>query len=935
MIDFVPGQRWFNSAEPDLGLGTVIEVEHRTVTMLFMAAEETRVYAIQNTPLTRVLFKPGDTIRCQNIGQLTVKKVLEENDLIIYQGTDTNGDFHEVSERKLDNFLQLIRPAERLFSEQIDKNQWFELRYQALIESSHFAYSCLYGLSGSRTSLIPHQLYIAHEVGKRYAPRVLLADEVGLGKTIEAGMILQQQLLREQAQRILIVVPETLQHQWLVEMLRRFNLHFSLFDEDRFSDAIEIDPETNPLHSVQRVLCSMDFLLSNPRHHSAITQGEWDLLIVDEAHHLQWTHDDPDPAYTCIETLADMTPGVLLLTATPEQLGKESHFARLRLLDKNRFNSFKQFLEEEKSYQIIAEIIESLLRKDELLPKQYQLLNKIVKDEKIKQTIDNDFITNLSESNRKKLIEHLLDQQGTGRLLFRNTRSAIQGFPERIIHIYPLNTPDDYTKEDLAKIQAEINKPDWTEFDPRIKWLEKFLKAHPNEKALLITASASTAMDISERLRVKHGIHAPVFHEGMSIIERDRVAAFFADQEDGCQILLCSEIGGEGRNFQFASHLILFELPKNPDLLEQRIGRIDRIGQGDQIFIHVPYIKNSAQAVLQRWYYDGLQALQAPCPAAPKIYREYRHKLDAAINENAIVNTVIEEVRQSTIEINQQLQDGRDKLLEINSFKKDVADELVNELKSQNQQDVLENYMYLVFDCFDVDHEIHSDKAIVLHPSETMVATFPCLPDEGTTVTFDRETALRYENMQFLSWEHEMVLSITESILLNERGNTAVIAFSHPSVSEGLMLIECLFILDVIKEARSYITSTVVRTVIGEDMRDYKKILTHEKINYSKEPVKSKIARQIIKAKRKELEKLIHVSQQQVNKMTSYLAYEAQNNARELLGAEAQRLRNLAKVNPNVRQEEITYFDKKLGYVEDALSKPSLRLDAVRVLVSV
>ncbi len=83
---------------------------------------------------------------------------------------------------------------------------------------------------GSRTSLLPHQIYIANEVGQRHAPRVLLADEVGLGKTIEAGMIIQQQLLTGRASRILVLVPPSLLHQWLVEMLRRFNLHFSLFD---------------------------------------------------------------------------------------------------------------------------------------------------------------------------------------------------------------------------------------------------------------------------------------------------------------------------------------------------------------------------------------------------------------------------------------------------------------------------------------------------------------------------------------------------------------------------------------------------------------------------------------------------------------------------------------------------------------------------------
>ncbi|SUG21504.1 ATP-dependent helicase HepA [Salmonella enterica subsp. arizonae] len=117
------------------------------------------------------------------------------------------------------------------------------------------------GLRGQRTNLIPHQLNIAHDVGRRHAPRVLLADEVGLGKTIEAGMILHQQLLSGAAERVLIIVPETLQHQWLVEMLRRFNLRFALFDDERYTEAQH--DAYNPFETEQLVICSLDFARRN------------------------------------------------------------------------------------------------------------------------------------------------------------------------------------------------------------------------------------------------------------------------------------------------------------------------------------------------------------------------------------------------------------------------------------------------------------------------------------------------------------------------------------------------------------------------------------------------------------------------------------------------------------------------------------------------
>ena len=301
MSDFAPGQRWVNYAELQLGLGTVLSVEQRTVTLVFLASGETRTYSMQTAPLTRVHFAPGDKIRSHEGWSLTVEQVSEQDDLLTYTGINDAGDSVDLPEGKLDSHLQLNRPAERLFTGQVDQDSWFELRYQTLQHLNRLAHTELRGLAGGRTSLIPHQLYIAHEVANRHAPRVLLADEVGLGKTIEAGLILHQQLLTERAQRVLIVVPESLLHQWLVEMLRRFNLSFSILDEDRCCAITESSGQDNPFHAEQQVLCTLGFFMANPERHQQAVAGDWDLLVVDEAHHLQWSPGKVSPEYRLIE----------------------------------------------------------------------------------------------------------------------------------------------------------------------------------------------------------------------------------------------------------------------------------------------------------------------------------------------------------------------------------------------------------------------------------------------------------------------------------------------------------------------------------------------------------------------------------------------------------------------------------------------------------
>lgn len=448
MHDFTPGQRWINDADSQMGLGTVLEVEHRTISVLFMATGETLTYAKQSAPLTRVIFAAGDTIQSIDGLSMQVTSVESHEGLLTYCGISQQGHEIRIEEIELDHAIQLSRPTERLFTGQIDQPHWFELRYQTLLQENRLAHSDLRGLTGARTSLIPHQLYIAHEVANRYAPRVLLADEVGLGKTIEAGLILHHQLLTERARRVLIIVPETLVHQWLVEMLRRFNLYFSIFNEERCLGIEEGEDFDNPFHAEQLVLCSLDFLMADKNRRQQALAGEWDLMVVDEAHHLQWSENDISPEYDLIEKLSAVTKGVLLLTATPEQLGKASHFARLRLLDPDRFTSFEQFLEDEKSYEPVAQAVENLLNNQPFSDSTRETLvstldegdNKQLLDSIKKSSSDDD----INIEARQELIEHLLDRHGTGRVLFRNTRAAVKGFPERKLSAYPLALPEPY-----------------------------------------------------------------------------------------------------------------------------------------------------------------------------------------------------------------------------------------------------------------------------------------------------------------------------------------------------------------------------------------------------------------------------------------------------------------------------------------------------------
>jgi len=698
---FLPGQCWISDAELNLGIGLIQSVEFRFVTVVFASCDEQRTYAKQSAPLTRLSFSIGDTIEDKSGQSIQITQLNEYQGLYSYTGLTVQGDELTLAEENINPVLQLNRPAERLFNSQIDSSLWFSLRSLSYFHLNQLIDDDLLSLTASRTSLIPHQLYVAHNIATRYAPRVLLADEVGLGKTIEAGMILQHQLYSERVKRVLIVVPESLVHQWLIEMLRRFNLSFSVFDEQRCSAEDESSGMDNPFFTEQLVICKLEFLVSSPKRMLQVFQAEWDMLIVDEAHHLLWTPEQSSIEYQCIEQLAKITKAVLLLTATPEQLGKESHFARLRLLDPDRFPDFKQFLNEEKLYQPLANLIEKLQTAESLLTEDIQQLENTINQPLSKQQ-KLDLSGNDTSSTREDIIEQLLDRHGTGRVLFRNTRATVKGFPKRILKAYPLDFPQAYQEclnalntssvsepqlllspETLYR-QQEASTTPWFDIDVRIDWLASLVKKLSPEKVLIITAFAETALQLNLLIKQKYGIHSAVFHEGLNLLERDRAAAYFADEEAGCQVLVCSEIGSEGRNFQFSHHLLLFDLPINPDLLEQRIGRLDRIGQSQDIQIHIPYFRTSAQELIYHWYHQGLGAFENICPAAHQIFKQLKPLLlDLLHQKSDEFSTEQEDFIQTTAiltqQLNEQLHQGRDRLLEFNSCRVSEANQLLYE----------------------------------------------------------------------------------------------------------------------------------------------------------------------------------------------------------------------------------------------------------------
>ena len=647
----------------------------------------------------------------------------------------------------------------------------------------------------------------------------------------------------------------------------------------------------------------------------------------------------------------------MLLTATPEQLGIEGHFARLRLLDPARYFDINKFREEEARYAPVNELVRQLMAEDGL----QQLVNETVQDQ-LAEFLGASTLTDLNlelkdadndpETTLNRLVRELLDRHGTGRVLFRNTRASVEGFPGRELHQHLLATPEalsedmDFSEKDFTELESQL-MPElllgehWLKTDARVDWLLDFLQQQRGNKILVICARANTALELEQHLNLKHGVHSAVFHEGLSLVARDRAAAYFADEEQGAQVLICSEIGSEGRNFQFSHQLVLFDLPLNPDLLEQRIGRLDRIGQRHDIQLHVPCYQNSAQQVLLRWYHEGVNAFESTCAIGQTLYQEFKEPLENCLahpEDQAAVDDLVQQTQASATALVAKLQKGRDRLLELNSCDTERAEQIVEDMHERQQRHALSGYMEKVFDQFGVDQEHHTASSVVLRPGEHMIEhSFPGLPEDGLTATYQRDLALSREDFHYLSWEHPMVTGAMDMVMSGDFGNTAVCTLKLPPLKAGTILLEAIFTMSCpappALQLHRYLPLTMVRVVVDNKHNDLSNILTEKHFNKLGQRVRRHTAQDFVRHTRPQIITMIEKAEQLAANHEQSIIDTANTQMQSLQQSELQRMRALAEVNPNIRQEEIDHLLAEADDLKHYLDSTHIKLEALRVAV--
>lgn len=907
--EFIKGQLWLSEYEPELGIGKIISTDFRNIDVEFINTKVKRKYSTRTAPLKRLIFKQGDNVNTKSGKSYIIEGLREENGLILYQTKEK-----ELLESEITEAFDFNLVEEKIFSGVVSENSLFNLRSEILKFQSKLEKSHLKGFMGSRTQLIPHQMYIAQEVSSRNNPRVMLADEPGLGKTIEAGMIIHNLILNEKISRVLILTPQSLVNQWFVEMARKFNLSFQIFDDEHLLNLNKEreDDGSNPFEEYELAISNIEFLANNDDYREFVLDSEWDLLVVDEAHRLEVYEDEfeeTSPEYELVEELTFASKGVLLLTATPEQKGLETYFGHLKLLDPDRFYSFESFRKGELLYKDISGIISKLNNKEDLDDRQKKLLSLYLDIKNLDKKLSD---AQNDSSIMEHLINDLVDRHGTGRVIFRNTRKVMKNFPKRNVFNYP--------------VKKESKK------DPKIAVVSELLKKNKGEKFLLICESKEKVIQIEKELKETVFVKTALFHEGINLMARDRNAAYFRE-EDGADILLASEIGSEGRNFQFAHNLILFDLPLNAELIEQRIGRLDRIGQTNEINIHIPYIENSEEEVIFKVFHDGMGIFEEYVSGTSNIFSKFEFKIEDVAETGEGLDKLLKEIKAYKEKVTNDFENGRDRLLEINSFKPKIAEKIISDIDSREKSSDLEHIMTQLFDYFGVDYEELKEDVYSVIPADNMlVEHFPHVPIDGTTITYNRKIALEREDYKFITPDHPMVSGAIDLLLGSEGGNTALA--SLPSKEKQDMAVEIIFVIDCMApkflQPSRFLPPMPMRIVVDKNhnIKDLSEEFLQQnlkdidfKLFFSKEDFSQDILKGIIDAGKKHLEKDF-----------SSIIERSKKEMFESLSYEVERIEHLSKVNPNVREEEMEFAKKRMAMLDHYITSASLRVDSIRLI---
>jgi len=450
---------------PDLGLGKVIKLIE-IPTSKSLDDEDTQVFTkykvlfknniikiIHPIDLIHFIFDINEKIESkQGIGIINSKEFMVKDGLISYEFLKENGKKIQIYEDEI--YSKYTTPIETLLLKQrIDPPRNFLLKYWANLFYSYYTSYQIKCIINSRLSLMPHQINVTHRLSEEHFPRIILADEVGLGKTIEAGIYIKEMMARNLSERIVIIVPASLVQQWKFELENKFNLNFTIYDGKKikelerrgyFKSAYLFQ---NPFYYDNLIICSLQFA-RNRKYIELLSKVAWDIVIFDEAHHLRRYLINATTGryretlnYELARNLSTNCESILLLTATPLQLNSFELYSLIELIHPEIFSSFSEFEHFRKNLPFINLLITNLNQIDKLNNFEVKSTLKLLKNLQYinRNRTDDEILSGLSDESFKiKLFKKIEADHTLSKLIIRNRKKNV--FSEEFLTKRIVNT---------------------------------------------------------------------------------------------------------------------------------------------------------------------------------------------------------------------------------------------------------------------------------------------------------------------------------------------------------------------------------------------------------------------------------------------------------------------------------------------------------------
>jgi SNF2 family DNA or RNA helicase len=655
--------------------------------------------------------------------------------------------------------------VDRLAAKQIDSPLHHDLRERATRLDLAYRYDRFLSLTNNRIEIEPYQVQAAYEILNSYDHRYLIGDEVGLGKTIEAGIVIEELIARERAQRVLIVAPAPLTVQWQEEMREKFDRNFVIYDRDTVRTHRQSHPNQNVWLQEDLIITSIDFakqddILEALRNLDA----PWDVAVFDEAHHLTARRSSDDSIertqrYMVGEAVAENSDALLQLTGTPHKGKSDQFYFLVSLLDPYRFSHESQINPDALDDLMIRRLKDDMYETDgtrmfpekniealgvDMSPAERKLYDDVTEYIReyynLAQQEENQAAGFTMVIYQKRLVSSIYAIQKS----LENRMRAIQNdavaeeLSDEVQKLIPRYSTEPETltdaerqrvEEELETVTVTLNRSKIQEELERVKQLwqqaknietdskaqllrtfvEDILAEDPDEKILIFTEYTDTLEYLRDQVFSDYDI-AQIYGD----LDQDRRRQEMQEFEDEKSVMIATDAAREGVNMQFAHVMANFDLPWSPTRIDQRMGRLHRYGQERTVEIRNLFFKNTRESEILNLLVEKTNQIESDLGMRSDVLGRVLEDVNlddtimSAIAENRPTDEVVADINQTVEERKEALQTVENEFLIRDRFDMSDEDEEILDVIERSQhgdvsEDDIEVLVRVFFDEFGGD----------------------------------------------------------------------------------------------------------------------------------------------------------------------------------------------------------------------------------------